>query len=163
MLGGFRLGSAVVAVPRACERDPDLKNNKQKHKQQWKRPKTQRPPPCGDEAAHAKRTVPGSSFAFGLLDTGVCEISTHLDGAGVSMSRPRSPYFERCPTAADKNEGLFHRPIALTSRMSVNIDIRADGGSPTLTTSRTRAYFTDTCSAQVFEAPEGTNWIVPKQ
>ena len=39
-----------------------------------------------------------------------------------SMYRPRSPYFKvggKCPTAANKNECLFHRPIALTLRVSV--------------------------------------------
>ena len=39
--------------------------------------------------------------------------------------------------------GVFHRPIALASLMSVNVDIRGDGGSPTLTTTRVSVYFTD--------------------
>ena len=35
---------------------------------------------------------------------------------------------DRCPTAANNNECLFHRPIALNLRMSVNIDIRGGWG-----------------------------------
>ena len=50
----------------------------------------------------------------------------------------------RYPTAANINECSFHRPVALTLPMSVNIDIRGEGGSPTLTTSRMNVYFTDT-------------------
>ena len=41
---------------------------------------------------------------------------------------------------------LFRRPVALTLPMSVSIDIRGQGGSPTLTTSRMNAYVTDTGS-----------------
>ena len=72
--------------------------------------------------------------------TGVCEINTHLDvGCVLSFESPDpapqiSKLAERCPTAASTNVCLFHRPI----------DIRGDGGSPTLTTSRTSVYFTDT-------------------
>ena len=50
---------------------------------------------------------------------------------------------ERCPTAANQNECLFHRPIALTLHVSVNIGIGGNGWSPTLTTSRMSVYFTD--------------------
>ena len=50
---------------------------------------------------------------------------------------------EGCPTAANTNECLLCRPIALTLRMSVSIDIKGDGGSPTLTTSRMSDYFAD--------------------
>ena len=38
---------------------------------------------------------------------------------------------------------LFHRPTALTLRMSMNRDIRGDGESPTLTTSWMSVYSTD--------------------
>ena len=50
---------------------------------------------------------------------------------------------ERCPTAANKNECLFHRPIALTLRISVKLTLggMGDGGSPTQTTSRVNVYF----------------------
>ena len=51
---------------------------------------------------------------------------------------------ERCQTAANEPECVFHRPMALTLCASVNIDIRGDGGSPTLTTSRMSGPFTDT-------------------
>ena len=34
----------------------------------------------------------------------------------------------RYPTAANTNKCLFHRPIALTSLMSVNVDIRRGWG-----------------------------------
>ena len=38
---------------------------------------------------------------------------------------------QRCPAAANTNECLSIRPIALTSAMSVNIDIRAPpAGAP---------------------------------
>ena len=88
----------------------------------------------------------------GPLPTGVCEINTHLDGAGVFQCPDPAPLIsklvERCPTAANKNECLCHRPIALTLRVSVNIDVRGDGVSPTLTASRMGAYFTDTDIAQ---------------
>ena len=39
---------------------------------------------------------------------------------------------ERCPTAANNNEFLFHRPIAITLRMSVNMDILFLGRNLTL-------------------------------
>ena len=49
---------------------------------------------------------------------------------------------QRYPTAANNNEWIFHRPIALTLHVSVNINILRDGGSrPTLTTSRMSDYF----------------------
>ena len=52
----------------------------------------------------------------------------------------------RYPTAAYRNECLFRRPVALTLRMSMNIDIDIGGerGSPTLTTSMMSVYLTDT-------------------
>ena len=55
-----------------------------------------------------------------------------------------SKLMERCPTAANKNECLFPRPIVLTLRMSVTIDIGGDGGSPTMSTCRMSVYFADT-------------------
>ena len=75
-----------------------------------------------------------------LYETGVCEINTHLDVADVLC---RDPAPLRYPTAPTTKECLFHRPIALTLLMSVNIDIRGDGGSPTSTTSRMSVHFTD--------------------
>ena len=36
---------------------------------------------------------------------------------------------ERYPTAANKHACVFHRPIALTSRMSVNMETRGWGES----------------------------------
>ena len=51
---------------------------------------------------------------------------------------------QRHQTAAKTNNCLFHRPIALTLGMSMNIDIRGQGGSPTLTTSRIKVHFADT-------------------
>ena len=50
----------------------------------------------------------------------------------------------RYPTAAHHNECSFHRPVGLTLPMSVKIDIRGEGGSPTLTTSSMSVYFADT-------------------
>ena len=47
---------------------------------------------------------------------------------------------------SDYNECVFHRPVALTLPMSVSIDIRGEGGSPTLTTSRRSVYSTETGS-----------------
>ena len=43
--------------------------------------------------------------------------------------------FGKEPLQPAQNECLLHRPIALTLRVSVNIDIRGQGGSPTLTRS----------------------------
>ena len=63
------------------------------------------------------------------------------------MSRPRSPNSKltpRCTTVANKYVCLFHRLVALTLPVSVNIDIKGEGGSPTLTASRMSVYFTDT-------------------
>ena len=51
---------------------------------------------------------------------------------------------QRHTTAANKHKCLLHRPIALTSPMSVNIDIRGAGVRPTVTTSRMTVCFTDT-------------------
>ena len=51
---------------------------------------------------------------------------------------------QRYPAAANENECLFIRPIALTSAMSVNIDIRGEGVRPTLKTSRMSVYLSDT-------------------
>ena len=64
-----------------------------------------------------------------------------------SMSRPaplNSKLTPRYPTAANTNECLFHRPVALTLPMSVNIGNRGEGVSPTLTASRMSVYFTVT-------------------
>ena len=64
-----------------------------------------------------------------------------------SMSRPRSPNFKvdtKIPTAANKHEYLFHRPVALTFAMSMNIDIKREGVRPTLKTSRMSVYLSDT-------------------
>ena len=44
-------------------------------------------------------------------------------------------------TAANKNECLFHRPIALDVRMLVNIDIRGNGGIRMCSTRRMSVYF----------------------
>ena len=51
---------------------------------------------------------------------------------------------QRHTTAANKNKCLFHRPVAVTLPMSVNIDIRGEGVRPTVTTRRMSVYFTDT-------------------
>ena len=48
------------------------------------------------------------------------------------------------PAAANTNECLFIRPLALTCAMSVKIDIRGEGVRPTLKTSRTSIYLSDT-------------------
>ena len=76
--------------------------------------------------------------------TGVCEINTHLDGAGVFNVPTQLLVFQnwrtKCPTAANLNECLFHRPNAITLRTSVNVDIRRGGVNPRLTTSRTSVY-----------------------
>ena len=54
---------------------------------------------------------------------------------------PISNVTQRYDTAADKDECLSHRPVALTLRMSMNIDIRGEVRSPTWTTSRMCANF----------------------
>ena len=60
------------------------------------------------------------------------EVKTHLDVACVLYSPDPTPLISmltpRYPTAANTNECVFHRPIALTLAMSVNIDIRGGGG-----------------------------------
>ena len=83
------------------------------------------------------------------IHDGVCEINTHLDGAGVFNVPTSLHSFQSWRKDAQEQLTklivcLFHRPIALTLRMSVNIYIRGDGASPTLTTSRMSDYFTDT-------------------
>ena len=50
------------------------------------------------------------------------------------------------PAAANKNECLFIRPLALTFAMSVNIDIRGNVVRPTLKTSRMSVHLSDTGS-----------------
>ena len=46
-------------------------------------------------------------------------------------------------TAGYKGECLFHRPVALDSRMSMTLDVRGDRGSPTRTTCRMSIDLTD--------------------
>ena len=69
------------------------------------------------------------------------------------------------------HECLFHRPAALTLSMSVNIDIRGDGGSPTMSTCRTSVYFADTritryhiravvTKTLVRSAPAACSWLI---
>ena len=81
--------------------------------------------------------------------TGVCESNTHLDGAGVLNVPTPLPLFQswRKDTQQQltKQRAYFidrlHSPCACPC---MNIDIRGYGGSPTLTTSRTNDFFTDT-------------------
>ena len=64
-------------------------------------------------------------------DNGFGYINTHLDVACVLKVRTPLPQFQSSckdtPAAANKNECLFIRPVALTCTMSVNIDIRGKG------------------------------------
>ena len=55
-----------------------------------------------------------------------------------------SKLMQRYPAEANIHECLFIRPIALTSAMSVNIDIRGEGVTPTLKTSRMSVSLSDT-------------------
>ena len=62
-----------------------------------------------------------------MFNTGVCEIATRLDGTGV-----------------------FKVPTPLPSFL----DIRGEGGSPTLTTSRVGVDFTDTGRTSRLQPPQ---------
>ena len=78
-----------------------------------------------------------------------CRINTHSSRCRLCFesSDPApliSKLTQRCPAAANQNECLFIRPIALTFDMSVNIDIKGEGLRPTLTTSRMSVYLSDT-------------------
>ena len=83
-----------------------------------------------------------------------CLWHKHSSGCRLCFQSPDpapliSKLAQRYTTAANKHERLFHRPIALTLPMSVNIDIRGQGGSATLTTSRMSVYFTDAGNIQI--------------
>ena len=69
-----------------------------------------------------------------------CRLCFDSSGSAPLISKLTQIY----STAANKNECLFIRPIALTFAMSVNIDIRGEGVRPTLTTSRMSVYLSDT-------------------
>ena len=62
-----------------------------------------------------------------------CQINKHSSRCRlcIESSDPApliSKLTQRCPAAANQNECLFIRPIALTFAMSVNIDIAKGGG-----------------------------------
>ena len=78
-----------------------------------------------------------------------CLMNKHSSRCGLCLESsdpaPRiSKLTQRYPAAADKNECLFIRPIALTFAISVNIDSRGEGVRPTLTSSRMSACLSDT-------------------
>ena len=82
--------------------------------------------------------------------TGVCEINTPLYGAGVFNVPTPLPSFQSW--RKDAQQQLTKISVYFTDRLHSpcacpwTLMLGGDGGSPTLTTSRMSAYFTDTSS-----------------
>ena len=78
----------------------------------------------------------------------MCEINTHLSPGRFFKVSTSLPSFQKMAqesaAAAYKHECLFHRPIALSLRVSLTLGMAGGRGSPRRATCRMSVYFTDT-------------------